>query len=174
MNITLLGAGAIGALWAIKLTQQQHNVQLWTRNSETETTLDFSELTSSTTTKRYHFSCNNPQALAISDLLIVTVKAFQVSTALTPLLPYLNENCVVVIMHNGIGSQQQVQQLLPHNPIVYATTSQAAFKLTPTTIQHTGLGQTSLGAMNPLAQSHHSIADVFNAALSPSQWQPNI
>ncbi|PSW35236.1 2-dehydropantoate 2-reductase [Photobacterium phosphoreum] len=174
MNITLLGAGAIGALWAIKLTQQQHNVQLWTRNSETETTLHFSELTSSTTTDNYHFNCNDPQALAASELLIVTVKAFQVITALTPLLPHLSTDCVVVIMHNGIGSQQQVQQLLPHNPIIYATTSQAAFKPTPTTIQHTGLGQTWLGAINEQAQAQSHIAGLFNAALSPSQWHATI
>ena len=174
MNITLLGAGAIGALWAIKLTQQQHNVQLWTRNSETETTLHFNELTSPTTTDNYHFNCNDPHALAASELLIVTVKAFQVVTALTPLLPHISKKCVVVIMHNGIGSQQHVQQLLPYNPIIYASTSQAAFKLTPTTIQHTGLGQTSLGAINEHAQSQSQIAELFNAALSPSQWQSNI
>lgn len=174
MNITLLGAGAIGALWAIKLTQQQHNVQLWTRSSATETTLHFSELSSPTTSDSYHFNCNDPHALAATGLLIVTVKAFQVATALTPLLPYLSTDCVVVIMHNGIGSQQQVQQLLPHNPIIYATTSQAAFKSTPTTIHHTGLGQTSLGAINQQAQAKLDIAKVFNAALSPSQWQPNI
>lgn len=174
VNITLLGAGAIGALWAVKLTQQQHTVQLWTRHSETETTLHFSELTSPTTTDSHHFNCNDPHALAASELLIVTVKAFQVVTALTPLLPYLNTDCVVIIMHNGIGTQSQVQQLLPHNPIIYATTSQAAFKPTQTTIQHTGLGQTSLGAINDPAQSQSHIAILFDAALAPAQWQANI
>ncbi|WP_256383129.1 2-dehydropantoate 2-reductase [Photobacterium toruni] len=174
MNITLLGAGAIGALWAIKLTQQQHKVQLWTRHSETQTTLHFNELTTPTTTNSYSFSCNIPDDLAACELLIITVKAFQVTTALTPLLPYLNTDCVVVIMHNGIGTQSQIKQLLPHNPIIYATTSQAAFKPTPTTIQHTGLGQTSLGAINQQAQPLSYIAALFNAALAPTQWQANI
>lgn len=174
MNITLLGAGAIGALWAIKLTQQQHKVQLWTRHSETQTTLHFNELTTPITTNSYSFSCNSPDDLAACELLIITVKAFQVTTALTPLLPYLNTDCVVVIMHNGIGTQSQIKQLLPHNPIIYATTSQAAFKPTPTTIQHTGLGQTSLGAINQQAQPLSYIAALFNAALAPTQWQANI
>ncbi|MEC6796039.1 2-dehydropantoate 2-reductase [Photobacterium sp. S4TG1] len=174
MNITLLGAGAIGALWAIKLTQQRHNVQLWTRNSETKATLHFNELTTPATTNSYSFSCNSTDELAACELLIVTVKAFQVTAALTPLLPYLSPDCIVVIMHNGIGSQQQVQQLLPHNPIIYATTSQAAFKPTPTTIQHTGLGQTSLGAINDPAQSQSHIVTLFDGALAPAQWQANI
>lgn len=174
MNITLLGAGAIGALWAIKLTQQRHNVQLWTRNAETKATLHFNELTTPTTTNDYSFSCNSPDDLAACELLIVTVKAFQVTTALTPLLPYLNTDCVVVIMHNGIGTQSQIQQLLPHNPIIYATTSQAAFKPTLTTIQHTGLGRTSLGAINDYAQSLSHIEALFDAALAPTQWQANI
>ncbi len=174
MNITLVGAGAIGTLWAVKLTQQQHNVQLWTRDSAPEIMVDFSELNSPTITTDYSFSCNDPHALAASKMVIVTVKAFQVTAALTPLLPYLNTDCVVIIMHNGIGSQQHVQQLLPHNPIIYATTSQAAFKPTPTTIHHTGLGQTWLGAINQQAQSQTHIAEMFNSAVFPSQWHTNI
>ncbi|WP_297480696.1 2-dehydropantoate 2-reductase [uncultured Photobacterium sp.] len=174
MNITLVGAGAIGTLWAIKLTQQQHNVQLWTRDSTAEITVHFSELNSPTITTDYIFSCNDSHDLTTSEVVIITVKAFQVTAALTPLLPYLTPDCIVVIMHNGIGSQQQVQQLLPHNPIIYATTSQAAFKPTQTTIQHTGLGQTSLGAINDYAQSLSHIATLFDVALAPTQWQANI
>ncbi|PSV55435.1 2-dehydropantoate 2-reductase [Photobacterium sp. GB-1] len=171
VKITILGAGAIGSLWAIAL-QPQHDVQVWTRSSITRYPLTFQSLSGKVRT--YCFDANHIDHLQQSDLLLVTVKSFQVITALHPLINDLSARCKIVIMHNGIGSHDAVKQLFPKHTIYYATTSHAALKTAESTLRHTGLGQTFIGPLSSVISTDNSIADMFNQALSPCYWQDDI
>ncbi|WP_238027865.1 MULTISPECIES: 2-dehydropantoate 2-reductase [unclassified Photobacterium] len=171
MKITILGAGAIGSLWAVAL-QPQHDVQVWTRSSITRYPLTFQSLNGEVGS--YCFNANHADHLQQSDVLLVTVKSFQVITALQPLVNDLSARCKIVIMHNGIGSHDTVKQLFPKHTICYATTSHAALKTAESTLRHTGLGQTFIGAISSAISDGSSTADILNQALSPCYWQDDI
>ncbi|MDX1302442.1 2-dehydropantoate 2-reductase [Photobacterium sp.] len=173
MKITLLGAGAIGGLWSCQLVKQGHKLQLWTRKDVKTINLAFQGL-NQTETELFTFHCNDKAAVTESDCIVITVKAFQVEQALRDILPFISPETPVVIMHNGMGTQQMVHQRLPNNPIIYATTSQAAFKPHPRQVNHTGLGPTWMGAENSAGKNFDFLAEVFNQALAPCQWHQDI
>ncbi|CAK2141923.1 2-dehydropantoate 2-reductase [Vibrio crassostreae] len=168
MNITIVGPGAIGSLWAIKLLQAGHNVSLWSRSPETSIDLSLDEQTS------LHFSNNNIEKLSASDLVIFTVKAWQVKEATTPLLQYLDPDTILMFMHNGMGAVDEIATQIDAHPIVLATTTQASFKPDRNSVSHTGLGQTQLGAFNLNGQQCTFLVDVLDNALPAVSWNPQI
>lgn len=169
MNITIVGPGAIGSLWACKLQQAGHTVGLWQRRaSQPQGQLQLDEQA----TRR--FSLNDSNALSQSDLVLVTVKAWQVEQAITPLLTTIHPDAVLVFMHNGMGALDELANKLSGFPVLLATTTQAAYKPSAEQVQHTGLGITQLGAWNEKGRQCDFIADVFNHALAQSVWNPDI
>ncbi|MCK8087809.1 2-dehydropantoate 2-reductase [Vibrio sp. 1CM8B] len=168
MNITIVGPGAIGSLWAIKLLQAGHNVSLWSRSPETSINLTLDEQTS------LSFSNNNIDKLSTSDLVIFTVKAWQVEEATTPLLQYVDSDTILMFMHNGMGAVDNIATQINAHPIVLATTTQAAFKPDRNNVSHTGIGQTQLGAFNQTGQQCTFLVDVLDDALPAVSWNPQI
>ncbi|CAK1819876.1 2-dehydropantoate 2-reductase [Vibrio crassostreae] len=168
MNITIVGPGAIGSLWAIKLLQAGHNVSLWSRSSDTSIDLSLDEQTS------LSLSNNNIEKLSASDLVLVTVKAWQVKEATTPLLQYLDPDTILMFMHNGMGAVDEIATQMDAHPVVLATTTQAAFKPDRNSVSHTGLGQTQLGAFNLKGQQCTFLVDVLEHALPSVSWNPEI
>ncbi|MGR5242354.1 2-dehydropantoate 2-reductase [Photobacterium damselae] len=172
MKITIVGAGAIGSLWGYQLSQH-HLVQMWTRTDEPHHSLTFKPHDVSKSSQRLHLPANNREWLRQSDLVLVTVKAFQVIDALRPIYQDIKPTSLVVIMHNGMGTQHSVTQLLPHHTIAYATTAQAAFKQHDI-VTHTGIGQTWLGLLQGEQQQVADWAQQFHHILPPCHCHPNI
>ncbi|CAH7423936.1 2-dehydropantoate 2-reductase [Vibrio chagasii] len=168
MNITIVGPGAIGALWAIKLLQAGHNVSLWSRSSEPSVELSLDEQAS------ISFSNNDKDKLSESDLVLFTVKAWQVEDAITPLIQYIDSDTILMFMHNGMGAVDEIATQIDAHPIVLATTTQAAFKPDRNSVSHTGLGQTQLGAFNLNGQQCTFLVDVLDSALPAVSWNPEI
>ncbi|MGF1833886.1 2-dehydropantoate 2-reductase [Photobacterium sanguinicancri] len=176
MQFTIVGAGAIGCLWAASLAKA-HSVHLWTRNSQPYNEFNFTPLDRASTpepSETLNFPSNQAQLLQQSDCVLITVKAFQVEQAIKAIQPWLSPFTPVIVMHNGMGSQAAALAALPNNPLLYAITSQAAFKPKVHHIQHTGIGQTWLGAINSTAQSMQALAEILNQALAPCQWHHDI
>ncbi|WP_154171443.1 2-dehydropantoate 2-reductase [Vibrio metoecus] len=168
MNIVVLGPGAVGSLWALHLHRAGHQVALWSRQSQPtlELQLDNGELVL--------FNNQNLEILANADLLLITVKAWQVEAALLPLLPHLNRDTILLFMHNGMGAVEAISESLASFPVLLATTTHGALKTTVNQVHHTGLGQTQVGPFNALGARCDFIADVFNHALAPVTWSPDI
>lgn len=173
MNLTIVGAGAIGRLWGCHLSQH-HAVHFWTRNHARTLSLTFNPLENASQPQSYRFAANQPEQLQQADCVLLTVKAFQVKQALTSILPYLPPTTPVVVMHNGMGTHPTVLGLLPENPLLYATTAQAAYRPSPAQLNHTGLGPTWLGAMNPAGHQQKHLAEALQQALPPCQWHDHI
>ncbi|MGF1680502.1 2-dehydropantoate 2-reductase [Photobacterium minamisatsumaniensis] len=171
MRITIVGAGAVGRLWGSQLSQH-HQVHFWTR--QPDTTLAFNFVALSGNSQQLQFPANNPAQLTESDCVLVTVKAFQVEQALLAIRSQVRTSTPIIIMHNGMGTHQAVLQLLPHNPVLYATTSQAAYRPDQNTLVHTGIGATWLGSLNDTGKACIECADIFHHALAPSQWHQDI
>ncbi|PSU32067.1 2-dehydropantoate 2-reductase [Photobacterium lutimaris] len=181
MNITIIGAGAVGRLWGCKLVNK-HQVHFWTRDNSQRLAIQLSEMNTtqspihpeSQQARTFHFEANQPALLTHSQLVLITVKAFQVEGAIEAIRPYLSPETAVVVMHNGMGSQQTVLNLLPDNPIIYATTAQAAFRPNEKEVCHTGIGPTLLGSLTPHANPYQQLGQIFNDVLPPCQWQEDI
>lgn len=167
MNITILGPGAIGSLWACYLSKAGHRVSLWQRQPSNIQPLTLSE-------QLYSFPSNDLNELEQCDLLLVTVKAWQVKDALQPLLKNLHTDTIIMLIHNGMGAYEELEHQLTAFPVLLSTTTQAAFKPNKEHVKHTGHGTTVVGAANLLGQQCQFITDVLNHALPKVEWLDEI
>ena len=104
----------------------------------------------------------------------MTVKAWQVEGAIEPLLPYISEDTIVMLLHNGMGTAPLLEAKLPDNPLIVATTTHGAYKPSKEQVLHTGQGNTQLGGFNAKGAQCSFLADVMNHALPEVNWNPNI
>ncbi|GAA5647257.1 2-dehydropantoate 2-reductase [Vibrio proteolyticus] len=168
MNIVVVGPGAIGSLWACHLALAGHNVSLWSRQHVTSINLALGK------TSSLSFANHQRSALTKADMLLVTVKAWQVDAAIRPLIPHLDPRTILLFCHNGMGALDQLAPTLSSHPMVLATTTHGAFKPTPNQVNHTGLGHTQLGAYNTQGQQCQFLTDVLHHALPDVQWNEHI
>ncbi|MDE1331021.1 2-dehydropantoate 2-reductase [Vibrio aestuarianus] len=168
MNIVVLGPGAIGLLWATQLHQAGHNVSLWGRAPH--------QLLSITqdNSPAVHFPYCDSNALQQADLLLITVKAWQVEQALLPLLTQLNRDTILLFMHNGMGAVDGIADLVSEFPLLLATTTHGALKASVNQVLHTGKGVTQLGAYNAKGEQCQFLVDVLAHALPEVVWNNTI
>ncbi len=168
MNFAILGPGAIGSLWATSLHDAGHQVSLLSRSSQQEIAIALDQQ------ETIRFSNNQMDQLQQSDVLLVTVKAFQVATAMAPLQQHLHQDTIIVLLHNGMGTAERVRRQFPDNPLLLATTTHGAYKPSTQQVKHTGRGQTQIGAFNTRGQQCDFMAEVLNHALPEVIWNPEI
>lgn len=168
MNILILGPGAVGSLWATKFQLAGHNVSLWGRTSDSKQLLQLDD------SPAINFANQHLPSVQNADLVVVTVKAWQVETAIEPLLPYINTDTIIMLMHNGMGTAPLLEAKLPDNPLIVATTTHGAYKLNKELVMHTGQGITQVGGFNASGAQCQFLQDVMQHALPEVVWNPNI
>ena len=167
----IIGAGAIGCLWAANLKRIGQDIHLVTRNDPLTNTLHYRNLQQQQL--ELQISCSKT-LLNSDDPVLVCVKATQVKQAIQEQLHLIGARQVIILMHNGMGCAEQVQKLLPDNPIICATTANASLLHGPLNIQQTGLGHTYLGAYNQSANRYKYLAKILNSALTNTCWADDI
>ncbi|TON95984.1 2-dehydropantoate 2-reductase [Vibrio parahaemolyticus] len=168
VNILILGPGAIGSLWATKFQLAGHNVSLWGRTSDSKQLLQLDD------SPAINFANQHLPSVQNADLVVVTVKAWQVETAIEPLLPYINTDTIIMLMHNGMGTAPLLEAKLPDNPLIVATTTHGAYKPNKELVMHTGQGITQVGGFNASGAHCQFLQDVMQHALPEVVWNPNI
>ena len=124
-KIAIVGKGAIGGLVGFKCHQLNYDYQHLIKIQRQQQSFKVTDNAGESHNLRPNTSAiTNP---AKFDLLILPVKAYQVLPVLEQLQPFIQPNHVIVLLHNGMGTIEQVKAKLP-NPLIAATTSYAAFK----------------------------------------------
>jgi 2-dehydropantoate 2-reductase len=163
----IIGTGAIGCLWAANLKRCGQSVHLVTRSPLSSNTLHYQDLQQQH--QDFELSCSQT-LLNADDPIIVCVKATQVKQAILDQRHAIGAQQVIILMHNGMGCAEQVQKLLPNNPIICATTANASLLHGPLNIQQTGSGITYLGAFNQAAKHFKHLIEPLNIALTNTRW----
>ena len=169
MKITVLGCGALGQLWLTALCKQGHEVQGWLRvpqpycsvNLIDEDGIIFNE----------SLTANDPDFLAQSDLLLVTLKAWQVSDAVKALASQLPPTSPILLLHNGMGTIDELKSV--KQPLLMATTTHAA-RRDGNIIVHVASGVTHIGPAREQDGVYSYLADVLQQVLPDVAWHDNI
>ncbi|VED12699.1 2-dehydropantoate 2-reductase [Escherichia coli] len=119
MKITVLGCGALGQLWLTALCKQGHEVQGWLRVPQPYCSVNLVETDGSIFNES--LTANDPDFLATSDLLLVTLKAWQVSDAVKSLASTLPVTTPILLIHNGMGTIEELQNI--QQPLLMGTTT---------------------------------------------------
>ncbi|GAB1045114.1 MAG: 2-dehydropantoate 2-reductase [Shewanella algae] len=179
MQLGILGVGAIGQLLAQQLAAaglepwllpRANTPSLAEQGEEQVYTLELGDQSLQTS-----FLClaQDSSKLKQLDLLLVTVKAYQVEAALEPLLPRLHPDCRILLLHNGLGPHQSLAAKLNGRPLSLGTTSQGALKLSSNHIRQTGSGLTQIGDLIGAPMPEVMKTTLLNA-IPGSQWSDAI
>jgi 2-dehydropantoate 2-reductase len=160
--IHILGPGALGCLWAAKLSPFMP-VSLIGRDA-VAVTRQFTLITPEQTT------CVSLPLFGTSDgsgtnrqeplrFVLVFTKSYAARSALEGLKPYMDRRTRIVLFQNGLGSQMDVLNAFAENPVFAAVTTEGANKLDSTTVVHAGIGSTTIGALNPAAAQRDILSE---------------
>ena len=171
-KLAIVGRGAIGGLIGFKCHQLGYDYQHLIKTQQQPR----SEVTDIAGVKHNFIPITSivtkPNQF---DLLILPVKAYQIMLVLKKLELFIQPNHIIVLLHNGMGTIDQVKEKLPNNPLIAATTSYGAYKLDSNTLIETGLGQTHLGWLTPCDKSSQQTIEILlSSLLPPSIWHHDI
>ncbi|MDR0218869.1 MAG: 2-dehydropantoate 2-reductase [Enterobacteriaceae bacterium] len=181
MKITVLGCGAIGQLWLAALSQQNpsqqpHHIQAWLKVPQPFFSVHIANFQGKVFKRS--FPANNEKHLAESELLLVCLKAWQVPDAINHLASQLSPHCTILLLHNGMGTQDKLFSL--PNPILAGVTTHAAYQENGV-VYHKSQGITHLGstAFEPDtkkadAEKLSFLADILHRALPDVTWLNDI
>lgn len=177
--IGILGAGSLGRLWAALLPEGQSCFL-------PRPDADPAALPVRYTFHRIDGKCEaitRPWLASVADitLLMVTTKAGDTLEALKPWLPRIPSDIPVLLLQNGLGSQQSVAEHWPDRPILAASTTEGANRPAPDQLTHAGKGDTWIGPLTPAADAvTESIVGLLRASglniqgerdILPRLWQ---
>ncbi|MFT5481484.1 MAG: 2-dehydropantoate 2-reductase [Halieaceae bacterium] len=176
INWHVLGAGAIGCLFAAKFSASNIAVSLLLRS---DTALNLLEECGGITLH----SQGETQTLALAATtcaepggtiarLLVTTKAHQAVNAVASVAHRLSSESIIVLLHNGMGVYEEVRRCHPHLNIVCAVTTEAAYQQNKFEIMHAGSGLSSFGKLEGTCSE--SFLDDFRSAGFTVQWDENI
>ncbi len=184
MRIAIVGAGAMGSLWAGRLAAAAgrpgqnpgstiDGVVLYGRPSDHLDAIRSNGLRiverSGAASVIPVTATTNPADVEGSEVVLVLVKAWASAEAAAPLRGYLDRDTVVITLQNGLGNASALRTALLRDgvrPHVYlGVTAQGAMRTEPGVIVHAGSGITALGRRtNPANTQLRDIANAMTAA----------
>ena len=181
----LLGAGAIGCLWACQLRLIGHPVSLIVRNTEglarftKPLSLEGLSRADSLTLEAQTADTDQP----IRQLLVCT-KSYDSVEAIRSIHPRLAEGACVVLLQNGMGQQQQVRELFDRTSgsnrirLYAATTTEGAYLENHNNrlrLVHAGRGESWYGPINSAAEQQGPLplAELFELPIG-GDYDPQI
>ncbi len=171
----ILGAGSLGSLWACRLARAGKAVRLILRDCAR---LEAYQATGGLTLiEKGQAQLHAIPAQTVQDTtpihrLLVACKAYDAEQAVAQLAPRLVHGAELILLQNGLGSQDAVANQVPHARCIFASSTEGAFREADWQVNFAGHGFNWLGDQaNPVAPEW--LDDLQDAAI-PHQWTPDI
>ncbi len=163
-SVVIVGPGAMGLLFAVRLAQAGRNVCLLDHRPERAAQLrrdgirliDDADEWPPTQIPVFE----SPKDFLTShttDTVLFSVKAYSTEAAVAHAEPLRASGPLVVTLQNGIGNAEVIARTFGQDRVLVGTTSEGATLLEPDKIRHAGRGVTRLGSLDP-----RRIADAEN------------
>lgn len=181
MNIVVVGSGAMGLLF-LKQLKPKSEVHLKHRRFEdVHSSYMFTDING--LTSEMHYQTSDKSFLRTADIILICVKSFHIKDVILDIEHLVSPTSIIILMHNGMGVVEELSlDKISKNPIYTMLSTQAARKLSPKHLRHTGLGINQIGnVVNPISDSkiesilnNLSSADItfeFTQDISVQQWK---
>ena len=153
-NISIVGCGALGGLFAALLSHAGHRVWAVCRSQKQRTSIEKHGLTLIDGSQRIRASLRvcrqlptaRPSFATVLDLVIVLVKSFDTDAVARSLASRLSPSTPVLTFQNGLGNGEALARHLRRNPILVGSITFGAKRESDTVIRLTGRGACQIGA----------------------------
>lgn len=171
-NWYILGAGSIGCLWAASLCHKGEHPYLILRENRYQQLKENHQLmknhvslklSAAELSVQYDVDVVSPATVNVPiSRLIVCTKAQSSLEAINSVKPHLTENCQILLLQNGMGSQQAINEAFPTQTVWAGSSTDGAYLAAPFEVCHAGQGQTWIGPMKNDETSVDSFNDLLN------------
>ncbi|MHC6224172.1 putative 2-dehydropantoate 2-reductase [Pseudomonas sp. X10] len=171
----ILGAGSLGSLWACRLARAGKAVRLILRDHQRLQAYEaVGGLTLVEQGQARHYAIPGETADAISPIhrLLLACKAYDAAPAVARLAPRLAQGAELILLQNGLGSQDEVAEQVPHARCIFASSTEGAFREDDWRVQFAGHGFNWLG--DPANPALPEWFDDLHDAGIPAQWTVDI
>lgn len=144
----ILGAGSLGSLWAARLARSGLPVQLLLRNAQRLADYQHTgglTLVEQGQARHYPVPADSISATSPIRRLLLACKAYDAEEAIIGLAPRLAPGAEVILLQNGLGSQDAVAARIPQARCILASSTEGAFRDGPWRVVFAGHGHTWLG-----------------------------
>jgi 2-dehydropantoate 2-reductase len=166
MNIVIFGAGAIGSLFG-GLLSKNNNVALVGRKDHVEA-INKKNLKIRGLTKLNSkiLAVENVRNIPFSpDIVIISVKSYDTTKATEIINNIVRKDTIVISLQNGLDNIEKLQNYIDRKQILVCITTHGAVFSKPGIINHTGIGKTTIGAVEYKSNKYaENIAKVLNDA----------
>ena len=171
----ILGAGSLGTLWATRLARAGVPVRLILRNEARLADYRAGQgltLVEQGVEQTYPVVGETPDSPEPIHRLLVACKAYDAQSAIAQLHPRLAPDAELILLQNGLGSQDAVAAQVPLARCIYASSTEGAFREGDWRVVFAGHGFTWLGdASHPTPPLW---LDDLQAAGIPHDWASDI
>jgi len=152
MKIVVLGSGAIGSLYGAFLsTLDENEVILVGRNPHVAAIREKGLLIQGIMGKRKFNldAVEDVSEIDEADLILLTTKTYDTISAIKTAKHLVNKGAYVLLIQNGLGTEEQVANVLDSTRVLRATTCMGALRIEPGVVEATGCGLTEIGSRFP-------------------------
>lgn len=171
----VLGAGSLGTLWATRLARAGLPVKLILRDTARLQAYQAAgglTLVEQGEAQRYAIPGETVDSGGPINRLLVACKAYDAESAVAQLAPRLAPNAELILLQNGLGSQDAVAACVPQARCIFASSTEGAFRDDDWRVVFAGHGYTWLGdASHPTPPIW---LDDLSAAGIPHEWSTDI
>lgn len=175
MSWHILGAGSLGSLWATRLSRAGVPVRLVLRNRERLAAYQAAgglTLVEDGQANLYPIVAETADASTPIRRLLVACKAYDAEAAVASIASRLSAEAELILLQNGIGSQQEVAARVPRARCILASSTEGAFRDGAFRVVFAGRGHTWLGTSD---ESHAPAwLDNLTRAGIPHDWTADI
>jgi len=169
MKITVIGAGAMGSLFACFLHRAGHEVWLLDKDGERVEAIRRSGLTleDASGTHRLNVSTVTVSAgdIGAADLVIVFVKSYDTAEALHDARPIVREDTRVLSLQNGLNNLETIAAATGKGRLLGGTTAHGATLIAHGRVRHAGSGDTVIGVFGSAGAGElDGVAGLLNGA----------
>ncbi len=171
----ILGAGSMGMLWATRLTRAGLPVKLILRNAERLQAYKAAQgltLIEDEDSQQWAISAQIPETDEPIQRLLVACKAYDAEQAVAQIAGRLTVNAKLILLQNGLGSQQAVAALVPQARCLFASSTEGAFRDGDWRVVFAGRGHTWLGDTGQ-APAPAWLEELQRSGIA-HEWSPNI
>lgn len=168
MKIVIVGAGALGSLWAAYLSKSKEEIWILDKNDARAQKINDKGLTIEGVSGNWKAAVKataDAQKIQGADFIIMAVKAYDTKEAILKAKPLLGQNTKVLTLQNGIGNIEILSEVVGAENVIGGITNQGATRLEPGHIRHAGRGDTIIGKSDAkITVELKDLRELFNKA----------
>lgn len=148
MKTGIVGAGALGSLFAHYFHEHLINAVIYEKDADTVSRITDEGLTlirgESRKTIRPVID-STPEILSESEIIFLFVKSYSTASAVNDIVPFIKKDAFIVSLQNGLGNIEIIREHFEPERIVYGTTTIGAAKDSASTVISGGTGIINIG-----------------------------